>query len=204
MIGDWKVRLFPRCTHHVFLSHCAEDRLRLVQPVYAALEAAKYQPWLDRHHYPLGQGAFEALREEILRCRHVVYFVTAPFLSQGRGWNSTENAYANLLQENLRFESYELCHVQLPLFFVRRDNVTLQRSAWAPLINRGRFYPAARVDSGAVNWAAKEIEAFIQQEERRGVLVAAQVENDPSFRPLLTAEPNLLRRIMCADPLPTP
>jgi hypothetical protein len=202
MVGDWKVRLFPRCTHHVFLSHCAEDRLRLVQPVYAALEDAKYQPWLDRHHYPVGTGAFEALREEILRCRHVVYFVTAPFLSQGMGWNSIENAYANLLQENLRFESYELCHVQLPLFFVRRDNVTLQRSAWAPLMPRGRFYPAARVDSGAMNWAAEEIGGFIRQEEKRGVLLATQVENDPSFKKLLKDEPNLLRRIMCADPLP--
>lgn len=204
MIGDWTVRLFPRCTHHVFLSHCAEDRFRLVQPIYTDLEAAKYQPWLDRHHYPVGQGAFEALREEILRCRHVVYFVTAQFLSQGRGWNSTENAYANLLQENLRFGSFELCHVQLPLFFVRHDNVTLRRSAWSPLINRGRFYPAARVGSHAVNWATNEIENFIQQEERRGPLLAAQVENDPGFKPLLTAEPNLLRRIMCADPLPRP
>ncbi len=204
MIGDWKICQFPRCTHHVFLSHCAEDRLRLVQPVYAALESAKYKPWLDRHHYPAGQGAFEALREEILRCRHVVYFVTAQFLSQGRGWNSIENAYANLLQENLRFSSLELCHVQLPLFFVPHGHVTLQRSAWAPLVSRGRFYAAARVDGGAVNWATKQIEAFIHQEERRGVPLADQVENDPGFRPLLALELNLLRRIMCADPLPTP
>ena len=28
MIGDWKVCHLPRCTHHVFLSHCAEDRKR--------------------------------------------------------------------------------------------------------------------------------------------------------------------------------
>src|SRR5204863_9945 len=83
----------------------AGHRLRLVHPVFEVLAIAKYQPWLDQHHYPLGQGAFEALREEILRCRHVVYFVTAPFLAQGRGWNSVENAYANLLQENLHIES---------------------------------------------------------------------------------------------------
>ena len=178
--------------------------MRLVQPVYATLESAGRLPWLDRHHNPVGQGAFEALREEILRCRHIVYFVTAQFLSQGRGWNSAENAYANLLQENLRFGSFELCHVQLPLFFVPHSHATLQRSAWAPLVNRGRFYQPARVDSGAVNWAAREIESFVQQEERRGVLLADQVENDPAFTPLLAAEPNLLRRIMCADPLPMP
>src|SRR5262249_13519760 len=156
MIGDWSVRHLPRCTHHVFLSHCAEDRDRLVQPVYTALENGKYSPWFDKHHYPAGQGAFEALREGILHCRHVVYFVTARFLAQGRGWSSVENAYANLLQENLRFGSLELCHVQFPLFFVPQDYAILHRSAWRPLIDRGRFYPPGRMDGGAVNWAVQE------------------------------------------------
>jgi TIR domain len=138
MIGDWRVRHLPRCTHHVFLSHCAEDRQRLVKPVCTALVNARYSPWLDQHHYPAGQGAFEALREGILKCRHVVYFVAAPFLSQGRGWNSVENAYANLLQENLHFSSLEVCHIQFPLFFVPNPHVVLQRSAWGPMLNRGR------------------------------------------------------------------
>lgn len=202
MIGDWRVQHLPGCTHHVFLSHCAEDRVRLVQSVYNALENSKYSPWLDQHHYPRGQGAFEALREGIIRCRHVVYFVTAKFLSQGRGWNSIENAYSNLLQENLRFMSLELCHVQFPLFFVPRSNVILQRSAWGPLVQRGRFYPPGRVDGGAVNWATQEIIAFIRQEEKRGVFLAIQVQNDPGCQSLLTNEPNLIRRVMCADPLP--
>lgn len=204
MIGDWRVHHLPRCTHHVFLSHCAEDRDRLVQPVYTALEHARYFPWFDKHHYPAGQGAFEALREGIIHCRHVVYFVTAKFLTQGRGWNSVENAYSNLLQENLRFASLELCHVQFPLFFVPHGNVIMQKSAWGPLIQRGRFYPPGRVDGGAVTWAHKAITTFIEQEERRGVSLAIQVQNDPGFQPLLTAEPNLLRRVMCGDPLPTP
>jgi hypothetical protein len=204
MIGDWRVHQFPRCTHHVFLSHCAEDRARLAQPVYNALEAAKFSPWLDRHHYPSGQGAFEALREAILHCRHVVYLVTAQLLSQGRGWSSVENAYANVLQENLRFSSLELCHIQLPLFFVPHGHPTLNRSAWGPLVQRGRFYPAGRVDGGAVSWTAREILAFIQQEERRGLSLATQVQSDPGLQHLLTTEPNLLRRVMCADPLPTP
>lgn len=204
MIGDWSVHHLPRCTHHVFLSHCAEDRNRLVHLVYNALENRRYFPWLDTHHYPAGQGAFEALREGILRCRHVVYFVTAKFLTQGRGWNSVENAYSNLLQENLRFASLELCHIQLPLIFVPHGHAILQRSAWAPLVHRGRFYPSGRVDQGAVNWATQEIMNFIRQEERRGVSLGAQVQNDPGFQPSLAAEPHLLRRIMCADPLPTP
>ena len=200
MVGDWKVERLPRCTHHVFLSHCAEDRVRLVQPVFDVLEDNAYGPWLDHHHYPRGQGAFAALREGIMRCRHVVYFVTASFLSQGRGWNSVELAYANLLQENLSFR-LELCHIQFPLFFVPQDKAGLLRSAWGPLVERGRFYPPGRVDSGAVRWATQQIMAFIRQEERRGASLVDQVKNDPSLQPFLEYEPHLLKRIMCGDPV---
>ena len=194
MIGDWKVERLPRCTHHVFLSHCAEDRVRLVQPVYRELESNHYLPWLDRHHYPKGQGAFAALRESIIRCRHIVYFVSAKSLAQGRGWSSVELAYSNLLQENLHFR-WELCHIHFPLFFVPQDKASLLRSAWGPLVERGRFYPPGRVDSGAVHWATQEIVAFVRQEERRGDSLAVQVQNDPSFQPILKNEPHLLQRI---------
>lgn len=201
MIGDWKIRHLPRCTHHVFLSHCAEDRDRLVLPVYNALKDSQYSPWLDQHHYPRGRDPFAALREKIIHCRHVVYFVTAKFLAQGRGWNSTERAYSNLLQKNLHFR-LELCHIQFPLFFVPRSHAILQRSAWEPLVQYGRFYKPGRVDSGAVKWATREITAFIRQEEKDGAFLAAQVQHDPDFRLLFKKEKNLLRRIMCADPLP--
>lgn len=194
MIGDWKVERLPPCTHHVFLSHCAEDRDCLVLPVYRALEDNAYFPWLDHHHYPKGQGAFAALRESIIRCRHVVYFVTAKSLAQGRGWSSVELAYSNLLQENLHFR-WELCHIQFPLFFVPQDEESLLRSAWGPLIERGCFCPPELVDSGAVHWATQEIMAFVGQEEMRGDSLAAQVQNDPSFQPILKDEPHLLQRI---------
>lgn len=202
MIGDWRVKSLPRCTHHVFLSHCAEDRNRLVIPVFRALENAGYSPWLDQHHYPAGQNPYEALREGIIRCRHVVYFVTGQFLAQGRGWNSVENAYTSLLQANLCEGPLELCHIQLPLIFLPHGHVILARSGWAPLISRARFYAPGRVDSAAVNWAAQQIIDFIKQEEARGAQLAIQIQNDPGLQPLLAAEPNLLRRIMCADPLP--
>jgi hypothetical protein len=200
MIGDWRVLHLPRCTHHVFLSHCAEDRERLITPVFRALENARYSPWFDQHHYPAGQGPFEALREGIILCRHVVYFVTAPFLLQGRGWNSVENAYANLLQENLRHGSMEVCHIQHPLYFLPHDHGVLHRSAWGPMMSRGTHYPPGRVDAAAVAWATREIVSFIQQEERRGSSLAEQIQIDPGFQPWLSAEPNLLRRIMGADP----
>lgn len=200
MVGDWRIRNLPRCTHHVFLSHCAEDRTRLAQPVYDALERKTYFPWLDIHDYPRGRDPYAALRDGILNCRHVVYLITDPFLSQGRGWPSVENAYAHLLQENFHYPSLELCAIQFPLFFLPHGHETLHRSTWAPLIHRGRFYPRGRIDHGAVDWAVEEIIAFIQQEERRGAEIAEQVEHDPSFRPLLTGERNVLQRIMCADP----
>jgi hypothetical protein len=85
-----------------------------------------------------------------------------------------------------------------------RGHVTLQRSAWTPIIERGRFYPPGRVDRDAVTWATQEITAFIREKERRGQDLATQLEHDPRFQPLLDAEPNLLRRVMCADPLPIP
>ena len=202
MIGNWRVRYLPRCTHHVFLSHCAENRARLVQPVYDALEKNQYSPWLDLHHYPRGQDAFEALREGIIRCRHVVYFVTAAFLSQGRGWNSVETAYSDLLQKSLLLFGSELCHIQFPLFFVPQNHAILQRSAWGPLVQRGRFYSPGRVDGGAVDWATQEIVDFIRQEEIRGDSLAEQIQDDPYFQPLLKKEKNLLLRVMCADPPP--
>jgi hypothetical protein len=176
MIGDWTVRRLPRCTHHVFLSHCAEDRERLVRPVFRALRSARYIPWYDEHHYPVGQGAFEALREGILASRHMVHFVTARFLSQGRGWNSAENAYANLLQENLHFPAKELCHIHLPLFFVSPSQPVLQRSAWRTLVERGRFYPNSRVDSSAAEWAVQEIATFVRRQERRGAALAHEAQ----------------------------
>ena len=201
MIGDWKVKCLPLCTHHVFLSHCAEDRVRLVQPVYKALEKNHYFPWLDRHHYPIGQDPFASLRDSIIRCRHVVYFVTANFLSQGRGWSSVELAYSTLLQENLRSFQLELCHIQFPLFFVPQDKKNLLRSAWGPLIKRGLFYPPGRVDSSAVRWATQQIIAFIRQEERRGASLADQVQNDLNLLTLLEDEPHLLQRVTCEDPV---
>jgi len=55
MIGEWKVKNFPRCTHHAFFSHCAEHRAKLVLPVFQAMQDAKYSPWFDQHHYPAGR-----------------------------------------------------------------------------------------------------------------------------------------------------
>ena len=132
--------------------------------------------------------AFAALREAIIRCRHVVYFVTEEFLSQGRGWNSVETAYSELLQANLMQPALVLCNLQLPLFCLPRNHATLESSAWGSCVQSGRFYPPGKVDGGAVNWAHQEIAAFIKQEENRGHSLATQIEKDPSFQRILADE----------------
>jgi hypothetical protein len=76
----------------------------------------------------------------------------------------------------------------------------MQRSAWASLIQLGRFHHTGRVDAAANNWAINEIADFVRQEEKRGASLAAQLQNDPGFQPRLTREPNLIRRVMGADP----
>ncbi len=200
MIGTWNIRYLPRCTHHVFLSHCAEDRTSLIQPVYNLLEEDQYFPWLDRHHYPRGRDSFSALREGIVLCRHVVYFITEEFLLQGRGWNSIETAYADLLQKRFLQYDLELCNIQFPLFFVPQSHCILHRSAWGPLIQRGKFYSPGEVDDKATSWATSEIKSFIRQEEIRGLSLAEQIQIDPSFKSALREEKNLLSRVMCADP----
>ena len=130
----------------------------------------------------------------------MVFFVTEEFLSQGRGWNSIEATYSDLLQRSLLRDGLELCHIQFPLFFVPPSHEILKRSAWGTLVQRGRFYGPGRVDDEAVDWAIQEITSFIRQEETRGPSLAIQIENDPSFQRLLSEERNLEFRVMCADP----
>jgi hypothetical protein len=84
----WTIESFPPCTHHVFLSHSAEDRQELVVPVFELLSRRGVMPWLDRHDYPYGRGSRAALRDSILPCRHTVFFVTPAMLRQPRGSRS--------------------------------------------------------------------------------------------------------------------
>src|SRR5690349_5256766 len=142
MPGAWTISSFPRCKFHVFLSHSAEDRGWLVLPLFDALQKRAIIPWIDLHHFPLGAESFEALRESILGCRHIVYLLTLATLDNPRGWTSLERAYGGLLQENLRGPGLEYCHIELPLFFLPREHETLPRTIWQPILGRGRFHTA--------------------------------------------------------------
>lgn len=204
MPADWRIKHWPRCTHHVFLSHCAEDRQRLVVPVDQQLQAAACLGWIDLRNYPLGRDPLEVLREEVLLCRHTVYFVTASMLQQGRAWTGAEHAYAALIQRNLRYGSNDVCHVQLPLFFVPQGHLQLARSAYAAIRHFGVFYPPGRLDAGAVAWATNQILSFVRQEQQWAVQIAANMQNDPKMRAYFQQDNNLERRVIAADPPPVP
>ena len=98
----WQITSFPKCEHHAFLSHCAEDRAVLVRPVYDRLLAAGVVPWLDQEHYYYGRDSRAALRDGILRSRHVVFFITDAMLDTPRGWCVFELAMTEVAELNFR------------------------------------------------------------------------------------------------------
>lgn len=179
MPARWSISHFPACQFHVFLSHCDEDRQWLVFPLRVRLQTLGISAWVDRHHYPAGTTPFEALREAILKCRHVVYLVTEAMLGQGRGWSVVEKSYAGLMQDSLTESGLELSHVELPLFFLSMHNAALPRAVWNSLRYRGRFAPG---DVDHVAWAAEQIGRFVADEKARGLDFARDLDRDRQFR----------------------
>ena len=162
-------------------------------PVYERLAQKKIIPWLDRHHFPSGRGSHEALRESLLRCRHVVYFVTPELLRQGaaRGWCVLERGYGSVIQQALT----DFGHVELPLFFVERTDEELQRSVWSALADQGVFFDSAPAKANPVTWAVRQIQDFIRREEVfAGEMLLNASQIDLPFR-----EKNFLDRITAKD-----
>jgi hypothetical protein len=203
MPAEWDVRHWPRCDFHVFLSHCAEDREKLILPVRARIEAKHVVSWIDRHEYPPGRDPFEILREELLRCRHIVYFVTESMLRQARGWTAVERGYAELAQRVLSDGPLELCHVEIPLIFVARDHPTLMRSIWQPLLPKAVFYPGKpRSSRERIEWAAEVIAKFVRHEEQWGLDIGTRIEADSALANRFENDPNLFDRVVGASPPP--
>jgi len=198
----WQIQFFPLCTHHVFLSHCREDRESLVIPLSRELDEQGVIPWLDQHDYPYGQASFEALRAGVLKCRHVVFLVTQRMLSQARGWGIVELAWAELLQENLREPGGALQTVALPLFFLDPANARLRRSPWQTLHDKAVYH--RRRDGGRVAWAARQVSAFVLREAQRGLDNGIWLEQDSRARARLGARQGLLERITALHPGPIP
>lgn len=187
----WQVAACPKCEHHVFLSHCAEDRETLVSPVYDRLVAAGITPWLDREDYYYGRDSRSALRDGILRSRHVVFFVTEAMLTVARGWCVLELALTELLELSFRVRGGQLANVFLPLFLVPQSNAELPRSVWQLARDRGRFH----VGGDPVVWCGAEIGAFLHRERQLARDVARQVKADPARDMLLGQTPGLRDRV---------
>lgn len=198
----WTTDFFPRCEHHVFLSHCAEDRTELVHPVYESLRERGIWAWLDRHDYPYGRGSRAALRDAIIGCRHVVFLVTDAMLTQARGWCVQELAWTELLQDNLlQAGGPTLQNVFLPLYFVEPSDTRLPRSVWQAVRDKGVFS-----QSGVARpaWAAGQIEAFLRREEVLAAELGRYARRNDAFRTSLRAKHGLFDRVTRFHPQPLP
>ncbi len=220
MPAQWEIKHWPECGKHAFLSHCAEDRDLLVQPVFEELSRRGIVPWIDCHHYPAGRDAIETLQEELLKCRHVVYFITPAMLCQGRGWTSAERTLTAAVQRYLYLpHGLKAANLELPLVFVAATNAAFQRSLWRSLLDKAVRcpHPAARsaggLDDGRrdwrdehIVWAADEVEKFIRLEEKWAIELADVRGQDAKVLEEFEHEPNLMRRLLAQAPptLPFP
>jgi hypothetical protein len=198
----WQITAYPRCRHHVFLSHCAIDRTWLVHPVHEELKRRMIVPWLDRDDYYYGRGSRIALRDTLLQSRHVVYFVTLGLMDYKRGWCAMEAAYSDLVQANLVYPGGTLLNFELALFFLDGADAELPRTVWDKFRDNGRFHHPSNGDQ--VGWAVEEIAAFLQREQ---ILALDRAKELLPGRPIYDASvgtPGLIDRITRFDPSPIP
>lgn len=203
MPSRWEIDFWPECPYHVFLSHCQEDREQLVVPVFNELKRRRLIPRIDRHHYPLARDALQALRDALLRCRHVVYFLTPAALANGRGWMAVERSFCDAIQRRMVYGD-EISHLELPLLFVPLADPSFQRSIWRILADKCRIVdvsPAEPSGWGAahIQWSADMIERFVIQEERWALEISDRMREDTLLQQHFI-DPNLRGRIICSSP----
>lgn len=196
----WQITSFPRYAYHVFLSHCAIDRSSLVHPVYDELRKRGIIPWLDRDDYYYGRDSRTALRDGLLRSRHVVFFVTLGMMDYKRGWCQMELAYSDLLQANLRHPGGTLLNFELPLFFLDRTDVDLPRSAWGALRDRGVFHDPA--DGDPVAWSVNRIVEFLHNEQTLALDMAKVLRPGQPVYQALAGRTGVVNRVTRFDPSP--
>lgn len=103
--------VLDRNFHDFFISHVAEDQsevVRLKQELESiALEdGARFRCFLDVEDWPTGVPGSEAIRDVLLRSRHVILWITPRYLGAGsRGWVWYELAYAELIQNSIKFRN---------------------------------------------------------------------------------------------------
>lgn len=195
----WQIRTFPKCRHHVFLSHCQEDHDSLVRPVYDALVASKVVPWLDATDYTYGRSSREALQDAVLASRHVVFFVTDAMLRSARGWCVLELAYAEILGANLKGRGGSHAHAFLPLFLVEQADERLPRSVWQAVRNDGHFLPPGATDQ-AEQWCVQEIKKFLMGEQTMSGDLNTSCVEDAGLKAELQRTPGLYDRVTKFEP----
>jgi hypothetical protein len=198
----WQIATYPRCEYHVFLSHCAGDRQTIVYPVYEELMRRKVVPWLDREDYYYGRDSRTALRDGLLRSRHVVFFITLGMMDYRRGWCPMELAYSDLLQANLVHAGGPLLNFELPLFLLDRSNQELPRTAWSVLRDRGIFHHPS--DGDPVTWCVDQIVAYLQREQQLALDMGKVIVPGQPVYNALSDRPGLLERVTHFDPGPIP
>lgn len=198
----WHIASYPRCEYHVFLSHCAEDRAELVHPVHDELMRRGIIPWLDREDYYYGRDSRTALRDGLLRSRHIVFFITLGMMAHTRGWCQMELAYGDLLQANLVHAGGPLLNLELPLFFLDPSDRGLPRTAWNALRDRGRFHHPS--DGDAVAWSVDQIVAFLRREQDLSLDMAKVVVPGQPVYNSLADRLGLVERVTQFDPGPIP
>jgi hypothetical protein len=195
----WRIDSFPRCEHHVFLSHCAKDRAGLVYPVHDELRRRGIVTWLDRDHYYYGRDSRAALRDGLLLCRHAVFFISLGMLDYRRGWCPMKLAYSGLVQANRVWGGATLLNYELPLIFLDRNNPELPRSAWSALRDKASFHHP--IDGDPVEWAVNQIADFLDREQRLAMNMAKVV--GPGHGAVM-GRTGLLERVTLFDPKPIP
>ena len=194
---------FPRCTHHVFLSHTGLDKVDLILPVYQRLRSQGVIPWIDQDDFAYGRDSLVALEEGVLSCRHTAFFLTPAMLSNPKGWCPVELGYADLLQRNLRGNGVDLVNVILPLILLPDPNITLPGTVWRTLADRGPTYRPER-DPDPVSWAVGAIHRFLLLEQRRAERFEQRRRKDRDFRDSLSRTPGLKQRVTVFEPQPIP
>jgi TIR domain len=205
MVGSWYIEQWPILGFDAFLSHCAEDRETLVIPVYERLRELGVLPWFDRHNFPIAIEPFNALRTNLLRCRHVVYFITRNLLKQGRGWCAAERSLADLVQRQFQIATSSMWTFELPLLLVDPTDPMFLRSSYAPLLPRAQSYTQRQQrGQSRVDWIVAMIQRLLQQQHSETDRLADQLNDDPNLSQFVDGRSGLRKRLSSHLPLRQP
>jgi hypothetical protein len=196
----WQITSYPRCDHHIFLSHCGIDRPWLVHRVYKELQQRKIVAWLDQEDYYYGRDSRTALRDGLLKSRHVVFFITRGMMEYTRGWCPMELAYSGLLQANLINPGGPVLNYELPLFFLDQADAELPRTVWNQLRDRGIFHHPPKGDPAI--WAVDQIVAFLRREQDLSLDMAKVVVPGQPVHDALNVRHGLVERVTQFHPSP--